>query len=90
MDVEKVSGVDLPQFERELSWLSFNERVLQEAADPNVPLVERVRFLGIYSNNQDEFYRVRIADVRRKLSVQDNPDQANICRIISVDCSCEP
>jgi len=50
---------------RELSWLSFNERVLQEATDPSVPLVERIRFLGIYSNNMDEFYRVRVANVRR-------------------------
>jgi polyphosphate kinase len=50
---------------RELSWLSFNERVLQEAMDPSVPLVERIRFLGIYSNNMDEFYRVRVANVRR-------------------------
>jgi polyphosphate kinase len=50
---------------RELSWLSFNDRVLQEAIDPTVPLVERIRFLGIYSNNMDEFYRVRVANVRR-------------------------
>lgn len=50
---------------RELSWLSFNERVLQEAMDSTVPLVERMRFLGIYSNNMDEFYRVRVANVRR-------------------------
>jgi len=50
---------------RELSWLSFNERVLQEATDPTVPLVERIRFLGIYSNNMDEFYRVRVSNVRR-------------------------
>ncbi|MFA7273602.1 MAG: polyphosphate kinase 1 [Crocinitomicaceae bacterium] len=50
---------------RELSWLSFNARVLQEAMDPTVPLVERMRFLGIYSSNMDEFFRVRVANVRR-------------------------
>jgi polyphosphate kinase len=50
---------------KELSWLSFNERVLQEAADPTVPALQRLRFLGIFSSNMDEFYRVRFADVRR-------------------------
>lgn len=53
---------------RELSWLAFNERVLQEALDEKVPLIERMRFLGIYSNNMDEFYRVRVANIRRLLS----------------------
>lgn len=52
-------------FPKELSWLAFNERVLQEAADPNNPVIERVRFLGIFSNNQDEFFKVRVADLRR-------------------------
>jgi len=52
---------------RELSWLSFNERVLQEAIDETTPLIDRLRFLGIYSNNRDEFYRVRVASIKRML-----------------------
>lgn len=62
-------GSDKLFVEKELSWLSFNERVLQEACDPSVPVVERVRFLGIYSNNMDEFFRVRVAAVRRRLQL---------------------
>lgn len=50
---------------KEFSWLSFNERVLQEAKDPSVPLIERLKFLGIFSSNRDEFFRVRVATIQR-------------------------
>lgn len=50
---------------KELSWLTFNERVLLEAADPTVPLMERIKFLGIFSSNLDEFFRVRVATLNR-------------------------
>lgn len=57
---------------RELSWLAFNDRVLQEALDEKVPIVERMRFLGIYSNNMDEFFRVRVAYIRRLIPFEHN------------------
>ncbi|MEP6677052.1 MAG: polyphosphate kinase 1, partial [Ferruginibacter sp.] len=52
---------------RDISWLSFNSRVLQEADDETVPLKERIKFLGIFSNNLDEFFRVRVAALRRMI-----------------------
>ncbi len=55
---------------RELSWLSFNARVLQEASDPTVPLVERMKFLGIFSNNMDEFFKVRVATIKRMIDLK--------------------
>ncbi|MEY4475074.1 MAG: hypothetical protein RL248_841 [Pseudomonadota bacterium] len=66
--------------EKELSWLSFNERVLQEAADKSNPLIERMRFLGIYSNNLDEFYKVRFADLKRRILISEEQGSAATSR----------
>lgn len=76
-------GIKRKTIARDISWLSFNARVLQEAADPTVPLRERIRFLGIFSNNLDEFFRVRVATLRRMIQfgskanmhLENNPQQ---------------
>ncbi len=59
----------IPYIHRDISWLSFNYRVLQEAKDPNTPLLERIKFLAIYSSNLDEFFRVRVANHRNLVRV---------------------
>lgn len=66
------SGERKNWIDKEISWISFNDRVLQEALDPNVPLIERIRFLGIYSNNQDEFFKVRVANLKRSVIINED------------------
>ena len=63
---------------RDISWLSFNARVLQEANDKNVNLKDRIRFLGIFSNNLDEFFRVRVATLKRMVEFIDKKKSTNI------------
>lgn len=61
----------IPYIERDISWMYFNQRILLEAARPEVPLLERMTFLGIYSNNLDEFFRVRVATLNRIVEYED-------------------
>ena len=84
---------DYPFTNKEISWLSFNERVLQEAEDPRNPLGERMKFMGIYSSNLDEFFRVRVAMMRRlcqmgrdgEIALKEPPGQAltNIQNVVN-------
>ncbi len=67
-----------PYINRDLSWLSFNARVLDEAADPKLPLYERIKFLAIYSSNLDEFYRVRVATINNLNKLQDEKINRNL------------
>src|SRR6267154_2431773 len=72
--IAKLSQIPLPpepdsrHFNRDLSWLDFNRRVLHEAIDPRTPLLERLKFLAIYSSNSDEFFMKRIGLLRRKIA----------------------
>lgn len=64
--------------QRDISWLSFNARVLQEANDPTVPINQRIRFLGIFSNNMDEFFRVRVATLKRMAELKFTKAKLNV------------
>ncbi|GAB3530885.1 polyphosphate kinase 1 [Pontibacter brevis] len=68
---EKRATPDYPLINRELSWLAFNYRVLQEAKDKNVPLLERIRFMAIFSSNLDEYFKVRVATLKRLIKLKE-------------------
>jgi polyphosphate kinase len=73
---QKSGKRNYPFFQRDLSWLGFNQRVLMEAADPELPLYERIKFMAIYSSNLEEFFKVRVAVIRSFFSVGSQKKQA--------------
>ena len=79
MKVTKKKG-EIPYLERDISWMYFNRRILSEAEKAPVPLLERLSFLGIYSNNLDEFYRVRVATLNRIIEYEDKTIKAERTR----------
>ncbi len=84
------AGARPPFINRELSWLAFNERVLEEAADPGTPLLERVKFAAITASNLDEFFMVRVAAVEEAVaSGEDSPDLAGLAPVEQLTRICE-
>lgn len=75
--VKKPAKIKFPYLNKEISWLSFNERILDEARDRSVPLLERIKFLGIFSSNLDEFFRVRVATLNRLVQYGGNARDAS-------------
>ena len=75
--MEKIVNVERRLFKRDISWLSFNYRVLMEAKDESLPLFERIKFLSIYSSNLEEFYRVRVSE-HRKIVADKNSTEKDI------------
>lgn len=81
--IEILNGSELPLFNRDISWLAFNTRVLNEARDKQIPVLERVRFLAIYSSNLDEFFRVRMPAIMAEQKVTKGSEGEKIKTTIS-------